>query len=72
MELYLHSSISLVEWCLFLCYLTVRRTEVPVVVGVVLHEWISGALRFETTTTLPRNVGHIQKNGDLQCAAPTA
>jgi len=65
------SSTSLVEWCLFLCYLTVPRIEVPVVMGVALHEWISGAVRFETTITLPRNVGHIQKNGDLQCASAT-
>jgi len=67
--LYFHSSTSLVEWCLSLCYLTVARIELPDVMGVALREWISGALLFETTTTLPRNVGHIQKNGDLQCAA---
>jgi len=40
--------------------------------GVALREWISGAVRLETTTTFPPNLGHIQKNGDLQCAAATA
>jgi hypothetical protein len=56
----------------FLCYLRVARIELPDVMGVALREWISGAVRFETATTLPRNVGHVQKNGDLQCAAATA
>jgi len=60
------------EWCLFLCYLTVPRIEVSLVTGVALREWISGALRFQTTTTFPQNVGHIQKDGDIQFAAATA